>query len=429
MYSVCKKGAMPSQSFIQKFLLFFVIVITSTLSAEELEKPKDASAISVGLGFRSSFNTVENGASNGKNPSNNFNINNARVYLNGTLMPWLKFELNTDCVNCATQSGAGPFQGGSQNMAGNSALSLLDAIAKLEFHETANLWVGRLLLPSERGELSGPFYTATFDAFRTPLYPADLSANFNAPSTSGGGAGLYGRDNGATFWGKVHPFGTHLLYVATISQGLRGASNQANNPMFTGRLAWNFWDDEPGPGYYAAGTYFGKAGDILALGGSVQHQKDGTGNAAGATANFTGTTVDFLLEKIMPQGAGVFTLNGEFKRFWAEYGTAAFTSPAAPCFCVFNGYAWSATMLYLIPSTVGAGQFQPYVRFTSIHPQYSSMREELEYGTNYVILGHKARLALYARYGDLESKGGGSFTGTAAGRKIHSVNLAAQLQY
>ncbi|MBH0203957.1 MAG: hypothetical protein HP496_17060, partial [Nitrospira sp.] len=386
--------------------------------------------ISVGMGIRTSFNSIENGAANGTHYSNEFTINNARIYLNGQIHKYVKFEFNTDCFNCAVQGGAGPFPSGSQNFGGNSSIGLLDAIGKFEFNEMLNLWVGRMLLPSERGELNGPFYHATFDGFRTPFFPADYSPNFNGANSGGGGAGLYGRDNAATFWGKVHPFGTHLLYVLSVSQGLRNGPNRGNSLMYTGRLQWNLLNDEPNPGYYTSGTYYGTAGDIVALGASVQHQKDGAGSfVTGNVSDFTGASVDLLIEKVLPNNMGVFTFNGEFKRHWANYGTGALVG-GCQGFCQFNGHSWTVYGLYLIPQEVGIGRFQPYVRFTSIDPRYSAMRQEWETGVNYIISGHNARISAFYRYGDINTKGFiNTFTPGATGDKVDSFHVALQLQY
>ena len=400
-------------------------------------KADDDKWISIGMGIRTSFNSIENGAVNGQAYSNEFTINNARIYINGQVHKYVKFEFNTDCFNCNVNGGSGPFASGAQNFGGNSTIGLLDAIGKFEFNEMVNIWVGRMLLPSERGELNGPFYHATFDGFRTPLFPADFSANFNGAASAGGGAGLYGRDNAATFWGKVHPFGTHLLYVATVSQGLRNGPNTTNSLMYTGRLQWNLLNDEPSPGYYTAGTYYGTAGDIFAIAGNVQHQKDGAGNAGingslvpGNVSDFTGLSVDLLIEKVLPNNMGVLTFNGEFKRFFANYGTGAFATSPGTCFCVFNGHTWTAYGLYLIPNEIGIGRLQPYVRFTSVSPLYSAMRQEFEYGVNYIISGHNARISAYGRYGDIETKGVfGNYGPTAQGNKVDSFHVALQLQY
>src|SRR5574338_651305 len=167
-------------------------------------KADDDKWISIGMGIRTSFNSIENGAANGHAYSNEFTINNARIYINGQIHKYVKFEFNTDCFNCNVV-GTSSVNSGTGFFGGNSTIGLLDAIGKFEFNEMVNIWVGRMLLPSERGELNGPFYHATFDGFRTPLFPADFSANFNGSNAAGGGAGLYGRDNGVSFWGKIHP--------------------------------------------------------------------------------------------------------------------------------------------------------------------------------------------------------------------------------
>ncbi|MBX3327932.1 MAG: hypothetical protein U0223_14905 [Nitrospira sp.] len=384
--------------------------------------------ISIGMGIRTSFNAQE-GASPAGHYSNDFTINNARIYINGQIHKYVKFEFNTDCFNCNANGGAVL----GANFGGNSSIGLLDAIGKFEFNEMANLWVGRMLLPSERGELNGPFYHATFDGFRTPFFPSDFSGNFStsnggATAPLSGGAGLYGRDNAATFWGKVHPGGTHLLYALAVSQGLRGGANVGSSLMYTGRLQWNLLNDEPNPGYYTSGTYYGTAGDIVAIAGSVQHQKDGAGNAAIGNSDFTGASVDLLVEKVLPNNMGVFTFNGEFKRHWANYGAGAFTTSPTTCFCTFNGHSWTVYGLYLIPQEVGIGRFQPYVRFTSVDPRYSAMRQEFEYGVNYIISGHNARISAYGRYGDLETKWI-NYGPNAAGNKVDSFHVALQLQY
>jgi hypothetical protein len=168
----------------------------------------------------------------------------------------------------------------------------------------------------------------------------------------------------------------------------------------------------------------------------VTHQKDGAGNGlTGNVSDFTGLSVDLLIEKLLPNNMGVFTFNGEFKRFFANYGTAAFTAGptafAPGCFCIFNGHSWSVYGLYLIPQEIGIGRFQPYVRFTSVDPLYAQLRQEWETGLNYIISGHNARFSAYYRYGDFNGSQGG-FSFVAPGQtvqKVDSFHVALQLQY
>lgn len=391
-------------------------------------KADDDKWISLGMGIRSSFNAQEGASPNGQY-SKDFEIDNARIYIDGQIHKYVKFTFNTECFNC----NAGGTGTGNQ-FAGNSNIGLLDAIGKFEFNEMVNLWVGRTLLPSERGELNGPFYHATYDGFRTPFFPADLSGNFPPSGTQVGGltvgaAGLYGRDNAAVFFGKFHPGGTHVLYAASVSTGVRGGTNVSDALMYTARLQWNLLNDENNPGYYTSGTYYGTAGDIVAIAGNVQHQKDAAGNiTTGNVSDFTGVSVDLLIEKLLPNNMGVFTINAEFKRFFADYGVGAFAN--GNCFCIFDGHSWTAYGLYLIPHEVGIGRFQPYLRFTTIDPTNSALRQEWEYGVNYIISGHNARISAYGRYGDIETKGFfTNFGPNAVGNRVDSFHIALQLQY
>jgi hypothetical protein len=190
-------------------------------------KLDDDKWISLGMGLRTSFNMVEDGSGSGGQYSNTFGVNNARIYINGKIHKYVGFEFNTECFNCT--AGAGNGNGSSGNAFGaNSSIGMLDAIGKFEINEQVNVWFGRMLVPTERGELNGPFYHAVFDGFRTPFNQSDFSGNFGT-----GGAGLYGRDNGVTFFGKVHPGSTHLQYVGGIFTGLQSGGSACNLPSLT----------------------------------------------------------------------------------------------------------------------------------------------------------------------------------------------------
>lgn len=130
-------------------------------------------------------------------------------------------------------------------------------------------------------------------------------------------------------------------------------------------------------------------------------------------SDFTGLSVDVLFEKVLPNDLGVFTFYGEFKRFFANYGTQAFEAGNGALgnyFCIFNGHSWSVLGSYLISKEIGIEPFQPYVRFTSVDPRYANLRQEWEAGVNYIIAGHDARVSAFYRYGDFnESDGGFSF--------------------
>jgi len=363
--------------------------------------------ISVGAGSRVSFAAREDAAPSGKDWSTDFGVNNARIYLNGQIHEYIKFEFNTDCVFC-----------------GDSTLEefvLLDAIAKVELTPWFNIWAGRLIVPAERQELNGPFYSSTFDAYKTPFYSSDFSVDFGS-----GGAGVYARDHGVNLWGAVAPEGA-LQYVFGVFAGLQSSSgsgpNQKDNPLFAGRVAYNFLEVEKNPGYYTSGTYYGGGGDIFTLGLAAQYQEDGSGSFLNP-GDFFGVSLDALFEKDL--GAGVLTINTEYKHFEADYSVDAFTDGTG-VFPMFDGDSYSLAGLFLFPQVVGIGKFQPYGRYTGVSPSDSSDRNELELGLNYIIDGHNARISAFYQYGDIATKGLNYAPG-ASGDEVSAFKLAVQLQ-
>jgi hypothetical protein len=391
-------------------------------------KADDDKWISVGMGTRTSFNMVEDGSASGGQYSNSFGVNNARIYINGKIHKYVGFEFNTECFACNAPNGLA--------FGSNSNVGLLDAIGKFEINDLVNVWFGRMLVPTERGELNGPFYHAVYDGFRTPFNTSDFSGNFGNKSTVG--SGLYGRDNGVTFFGKVHPGGTHLQYVAGIFTGMQGAINPRSSLKYAGRLTWNLLNEEKNPGYYTSGTYYGTAGDILAIAVGGEYQNDGAGTA-GNRSMFGSVVSDLLFEKVLPD-KGVFTLNAELKRYWAPNLTAASFAPGAGCFCMFSGTSWTAYALYMFPQEIGIGKFQPYARYTGLNSQFGGAREEYELGMNYVISGHNARISTYWRTGTIGNSAtfnnqntsyGPNSTGNPGqpGQHVDSFTVALQLQY
>jgi len=363
--------------------------------------------ISLGIGGRVSFATIEDASPNSDEWSKDFNVNNARIYINGQAHQYLKFEFNTDCVFC-----------------GNSGLEefvLLDAIAKIEINPYFNVWAGRLIVPAERQELNGPFYSSTYDPYKTPFFSSDYSIDFGA-----GGAGVYARDQGVNIWGAAGPEGA-FQYVFGVFQGLQSSSaagpNQDDNPLVAGRIAYNFLNVEKNPGYYTSGTYYGSAGDVFTVATAFQYQEDGSGSLDNP-GDFFGLAADVLFEKVL-SGAGVFTLTGEYKYFDADYDEAAFADPDA--FLMFDGDAFWVAGLYLFEPKVWIGQFQPYFRYTGVYVNDSSDRDEYEAGVNYVIDGHNARISLFYQYGDIATKGL-NYAPDADGDDVSAVKLAIQIQ-
>lgn len=369
--------------------------------------------LTIGAGYRGSGVWAQNAQNNYRDRYSN---DNARIYVNGQIHRYIKFEFNTECFWCNnTDKGDNP----------KILFTVLDAVGKFEYNRYFNVWGGRMLVPTERGELSGPFYQATHDPFKTPFFSSDFSTHFGA-----GGAGRYGRDDGATFWGSLEPGfipGT-LGYAGGIYRGLSSKNNlgpnQTDDVMWAGRLTYNFLNPEQNPGYYTSQTYYGKAGDILALAFGFSYQKNGAGSYL-HSSDFLGWVTDAVFEKVLPDNLGVLTFNGEYKKFYANYDRAAFSE--GNCFCIFDGQSWTVTGLYLFPVKIGIGQFQPYGRFTSVQPDNSSNREEIEGGLNYIIDGFNARVSAYYQYGDLFTKGL-NYAPDALGEKVNVFKLSFQIQ-
>ncbi len=369
----------------------------------------DTKWISLGIGARASFTTIEDAAPNGSDWSSDFNLDNARIYINGQIHEKIKFEFNTECVFCGRSDALEEY-------------TILDAIAKFEFSPEFNIWAGRLLVAAERQELNGPYFSTTYDAFKTPFYPSDFSVDFGT-----GGAGVYARDHGVNVWGNLGKDGA-LQYVFGVFNGLESSTgfgpNQDDNLLYAGRLAYNFLNTEKNPGYYTSGTYYGGAGDIFTVGFATQYQDDGSGSFANP-GDFFGFSIDVLFEKVL-SNKGVFTFNGEYKNFDSDYASAAFTDGTG-CFCMFDGDSYSLIGLYLFPTKVGWGRFQPYVRYTDVSPDGSSDRDEIEGGVNYVIDGHNARVSMFYQSGDLATKGLNYAPGVT-GSSVDAFKIAIQFQ-
>jgi hypothetical protein len=367
-------------------------------------KIDDTKWVSIGAGLRTSFSASES-AANAQKWSNDFNLDNIRLYLNGQVHKYFKLEFNTECQTCGN--------GGE--------MRILDVIGKVEVDPLFNIWMGRMLVPAERREMNGPFYSAVYGIYSkgTPFEPSDYNLTIRNDGTS---AGSYGRDDGATFWGSV--LDGHLQYAVGFFRGLRGGANNDDNILYAQRFAYNFLDVEKNPGYYTSGTYYGKGGDILTVGVSNQYQEDGAGTITDK-GTFRGTAIDVLFEKPLAD-MGVVTLNGEYKNYGIS-GYSMASRLAGGGFSMFEGGAYDVSAMYLLPDKVWVGQFQPYIRYVNVDPVQSATRENYEVGLNYIIDSHNAKVMLMYDYGDMATKGL-NYTATASGSRVSSVQLGFQLQ-
>jgi hypothetical protein len=347
----------------------------------------DDQSISIGLGMRDSFTSAEHGAPDGSR-SADFSLDSLRLYVNASLNKYIKGTFDTE-------------------RASDGTIEVLDGYARFEFMDEINIWVGRMLPPSDRSNLDGPYYLSSW------LYPGVVS---QYP------AKFAGRDDGATIWGKL--WDKKIVYSAGVFEGhnrIAGASNEGDNLLYAGRIAINFWDPEDDPAYYTSSTYYGSA-DILTLAAVIQYEKDGVGTAA-RKGDYTGFNIDGLFEKKVLEG-GAVTLEGAYYHYDTD-GVA----DVAPNFAgagstdnvggLAQGDAYLVSGAFLIPGKVGWGKFQPFARFQEFDADLTkTTAKQYDFGLNYVIDGHNARVsATYAI---------DQFTGTSDSNKFV---LGLQVQF
>ncbi|MHB1677406.1 MAG: hypothetical protein ACYCSS_07695 [Sulfuriferula sp.] len=331
-------------------------------------------SLTLGLGLRTSYTNLQDGAPNGVSNSNTFALNDSRLYINGQFNNIVKGTLNTE-----------------RNAAGD--IVLMDGIGQLEFTKDFNVWMGRELPPSDRSNLDGPFYINVWQFPFVSQYPNVA----------------IGRDDGLLAWGK--PLGGKIVYTVGAFDGhnvVAGGSDASGNLLYAGRLAINFLDPEPAPAYYNASTYYG-AKNILTLGLVYQYEKDGVGSSPTNTGDYSSWNTDLLFEEKVA-GDGVVTVEGAYYHYGlgtadcnsGEPGSGVCATTGPNVGGLVAGKAYLATLEYLFPEVIGMGKFQPYVRYQNFERDLSHTTDkQTDLGLNYVINGHNALIsAVYSKLSD-----------------------------
>jgi hypothetical protein len=319
----------------------------------------EGKSVSVGFGMRASYTNIENAAPDGSH-ANDFNLDSARLFLGASLSKNIGGMLNTEWDG--------------------SGIRVLDAAAQFSFSPELNVWAGRMLSPSDRANMAGPYYSLGGG------YWAGVASRY------GYNGGIFrGRDDGVTAWGSlaggklgysVGAYEGHTFGIGALTQGEAGAAGirASDKPMVAGRLQYDFWDPEPG--YYGTGSYLGSK-DILAIGLAARQQTDGVLTVGGA-GDYRSWSADFLLEKRLG-GAGAVSLEAAYY----DYDTAGLVLAE-------QGRAWSAGAGYIFP--VSHGRLQPYVRFQKFAADSGIDTRQQDAGVNWIIDGYNAQLgALYSR--------------------------------
>ena len=314
------------------FLLLGFLLTAPTSRAQVTLGP-----VTIGGGLRTSYVHTE---PDGGNSTDQFLVNDARLYVNGSATEKIKFMFNTDYDSSTDH------------------LAVLDAVARFEFSRKFNIWAGRFLEPSDRANLYGPFYAHNWAVYTDAVQNGQPSV-------------FQGRDNGVAYWGD---FGKKTQLK--ISAGAFDGKSADGNPDVIGaaRVQIDFWDPEEG--YYLNGTYYGDK-NLLAIAGSVQAQ---SGNTA--------TTADFLLERKLPVG-GAFSIEAEY----ASYNGLGGYLPGAP-----KSHGAYVLGSYLFPKLMGPGKFEILGKFAgaeSLGSIKSITQKTTEVNFNYVIKQFNARVMTF----------------------------------
>ena len=321
------QGLMPA------LLAGVLLCAASPSSAQTLPLP------TVGAGVQTSYlhTSPEDGEA-----TDTFPLNSVRLYVSGAATNKIKYMFNTEYD-------------------GNNHINVLDAAAQFEVSPKMNIWVGRMLPPSDRANLYGPYYSNEWAVFTDGLqdgYPF-VSA---------------GRDNGVLYWGQFNK-------IKASGGVFDGPSATGETTVLTaGRVQVDFWDAEAG--YYLNGTYYG-AKNLLAVGlaGQVQGSDKSAWNA------------DFLLEKKVGTG-GAFTVESQYNSYSqlggynARYGESD------------GAYGLAS---FLFPPAMGlTGKFQVLGKYahanftkgiTRLDRDYS--QKTTEFNFNYIIKDFNARIMLF----------------------------------
>ena len=352
--------------------LVSLALLAASQAAPAAELKFQDGGLTAGFGIRTSYTSRENGAPNGTSRSNDFNVENARLFLSGHYKNVFKATFNTE-------------------RKADDSLRVMDAIAQFEPMPEFNIWLGRMLPPSDRANLYGPFFALPWS------YPGVAS---NYPNLA------VGRDNGVMVWGK--PFGGKVVYSIGAYEGhnkhptLSGASDKL---QYSARLAVNILEPEPAPAHYTGGWY-ASGKDILTIAVAGSTQADGVGTLA-RKGNLKIWSTDLLFEKKLPFGTP--TLEGAYYKYKlgaVDCGSGEPGSPACPTGDNIGGQVDGKAFLVgaglLFDQKVGWGQFQPFVRFQKFSRTLSNTTSKAtDFGINYIVSGPKVKItAMYSKFDD-----------------------------
>jgi hypothetical protein len=343
-----------------------VLIAPAAPSTEPL--PPTPPAISTAFGLRTAGRIQ---GSTDKSKLNDFSLDT--IYLearfSGTLDKYFGWQAN--------------FNGSATPANTSGTVGIEDLILKFDAADEFHVWAGRLLVPSDRSNFSGPYFMSPWN------YPGVFGATFIGPKT-----GANGRDDGVVAWGNV--LGGKAKYFA----GAFNLDSAAVSPLYSGRVNIALLGTEPG--FWGSSTYYGGK-DIVAIGGGYQYQKNGSGGGNGAaTTNLNNVMADLLAE-LKLGSAGTGTLEGAYYHF--DSG-----APAKQAFFVLGSF--------LTADYVGVGKLQPLVRWQQASPQAGGKSMKvLDAFISYIIHGYNMKVAVGYQRTDL-----------GVGSAANAIQIGLQMQ-
>jgi hypothetical protein len=344
---------------------------------------------------------------------NDFRLRRTRLWMDGQILsPFITFgfQLAHDGFETQTANATTVTETASLGSDG-SKVRILDAYLTLNFHEAFKLQFGQQYWPMGRewnSYANARLLTLDYSFITQKGLPGNTTA---FPKTE--------YDLGAVAWGN--PANGVIHYRLGVFQG-RSEPNPSSQLRYNGRLEVNFL--EPVKEWYRMGTYLGKR-KVFAIGGGFDMQNDAVGGASGATnfgavRNYRAAAVDVFFDHPVPWGGAVtfetaflsFNYNGATGAACATTGCATQTVGGVNTAITNNdGTGYYIQGGYLIPGTWGVwklqGQLQPVARFQHFSSGFVNRdRTETDFGLNYFLAGHDAKLVLnYAIIDDETDRG------------------------
>ena len=329
--------------------------------------------VKVGFGVRTSFQGFEDGAESNGGRTRDFSLDNARIFLSGKINDKITAYLHTDINNAQGYSYDGDDDG--------TALRILDAAIDYQIFDTVSIKFGRFLPPTDRSNLSGPFFLNAWE------FPFVQYAN-----------GYYdifqGRDDGVALYGDRGE-DVQVKWSVGLFEGYDTAGVAGDDHLWlVSRVVLNFLDREEG--YFNQSTYYGEK-DIAALGFTYSNQND----AHGGGMDYTAWSLDALFETVVDSG-GVVTAE-------AAYYDRDHDDSIVGDGLQGEGYFILGSYLFADSTSIGNfdGRLQSSIRYQESDrdvPGVGAREHQVDYSLNYIIHGHSARVSVI--FQDINLSGG-----------------------